>query len=279
MLSSQADADELSLCDIVDGSVYINATGSISLHGLRGIAGSLSAKEGVSAITSNSIMSIGGILQLEDLAGLESLAFSSLISVGSLSLYLPDLRTLSIAAGLQNLSGITVDGHLERSFVVNGTKIDQLQGLNFPIVDELAIENNANLESITLDLEILGNKTSIARNGDGASLSYPFLKTILGNNTSFQNLQHIDMPRLRTITGSLQIENNKMNAFYLDNLISVSGQLGFQDNGLLQNVSAPLLRNVGGLVIKDNPSLRVLDGLNSLEDASTEIILIGNQTR
>lgn len=247
---------------------------------MRNITGSLSAREGITAITSNSLLSVGGVLKFEELAGLKTLEFSTLVSVGSISLVsLSALRTVSLGAGLQNLSGIMVDGQLKRVCLINGTSLLQLNGLDFPDVDEMIIENNANLESIILGLESLGNVTTIARNGNDTSLSYPFLRRINGNHTSFQDLQNINMPSLAAINGSLEFENNKFNTLYFGSLVSAPGKLAFQENSFLQNISAPMLRQVGELVIEDNPSLQVIDGFDSLENASTGITLIGNQTR
>ncbi|KAJ5176331.1 Protein ecm33 [Penicillium canariense] len=252
-VSSQSDADGIATCSKLKGDVTISKsyTGSLSLAGIETITGGLICEggENVTDITATSLTSIGNAFNLEGLTRLTMLSFAQLNSVGSINWNaLPKLQSLNFDAGVTDAGDVSIQN----------TGLTDLTGISLKTVGQFDIENNRDLKKININnLQNATDLINFAGNYDGLEIELPNLGT--GTNMTFRNISSISVPSLEKLTGQLGFWGTDFQTFSAPNLTS-TGDLVFNDNSQLSNISMPALTKVdGGFTIARNDKLRTID--------------------
>ncbi|OJJ44755.1 hypothetical protein ASPZODRAFT_27392 [Penicilliopsis zonata CBS 506.65] len=251
-ISSQSDADDYASCTTIRADVTLSESisGDISLSGIEQITGSLSCTgaSNLTSLTAASLNTIGDKFTLNGLTTLSALTMADLTSVGSIDWEaLPNLQTLSFTAGVS-----TAD-----SVIITNTGLTTLDGISLETVGEFSITDNTALT--TVNVNELKNATSLinfAGNDNSLEVDFPNLGT--GTNMTFRNVSSVLVPSLTTLSGELGFWGNTFKKFSAPNL-TTTGDLVFDDNPDLTNISMPVLTTVnGGFEIIVNDKLSVI---------------------
>ncbi|KAJ6164209.1 hypothetical protein N7470_002881 [Penicillium chermesinum] len=252
-LETQVDADGIASCSTISGDVTIKDTysGTLALNGIKKITGSLKANNatGVSSMTADSLTSIGSNFTLNELTGLTQLSFSQLNSVGNIYWEaLPELQSLDFPKGISEAGDVSI---------IN-TGLTNLNGINLTQVGDFNIEDNKHLESININE--LKNSTGVINfsgNDDGLNIEFPNLYNAKG--LTFRNVSSVMAPSLTVAKSQLGFWGTGLKNFTAMNLTQ-TGDLTFNDNPNLNNISMPNLQTVnGGFIIKLNEKLDSID--------------------
>lgn len=267
-ISSQSDADGIASCSKLKGDITISKSysGSLSLANIEQVTGSIicNGGENVTDITASSLTSIGNAFNLEGLTRLTQLAFSQLNTVGSIKWNaLPKLQSLNFDQGVTQAGDV----------IIQNTGLTSLDGISLKTVNQFEIENNRQLQKININN--LMNATDLINfsgNYDALEIDLPNLGT--GTNMTFRNISSISVPSLEKLTGQLGFWGTEFQTFSAPNLTS-TGDLVFNDNSKLSNISMPVLKKVdGGFTIARNDKLNSID-LPKLETVTGAIDFSG----
>ncbi|KAL1610432.1 hypothetical protein SLS60_002099 [Paraconiothyrium brasiliense] len=214
-ISSPSDVVELNKCTSVTGRITISDSaprdiqlnGPKSLHTLQGT----SAKT-LRSISSSSLQSIDNI-KLSGLPDLASLNFSALNTLNTLQLEnLPALEDCSFGLGPQSI------------VKVSNTSLQSIDWLRWPVAASLNISSNENLVEVSLPWEVIEGAVKI--NGNPA-------------------LEKVDVFSIQDVKGNFTLEgNDALKGLTFDKLESVEGNMLL--SGTYDNVSMPVLKNIGG---------------------------------
>lgn len=270
-IENQDDADSLSSCSKIDGDVIIDssASGTLTINGVEEITGDLeciNATE-LSSLSADSITSIGGRMNLEELQILTTLQFDVLTEVTTIRwLALPALQSLAFNEGVSNVENI----------LISNTGLTSLQGLDLDTVELMDVNNNRYLEDV--DVKNMRNITkAISFEGNAKELEIKFPNLEFAANMTFKNISDVSMPSLEYVNGSIGFYSNTFESVYLPNLTETGKALVFQDHEALTNITAPQLTEVGAaLNINDNPELAEIDGFPELQVIGGALDLSGN---
>ncbi|CEJ62027.1 Putative Protein ecm33 [Penicillium brasilianum] len=267
-VSSQSDADGIATCSKLKGDITISKSysGSLSLAGIETITGSIicNGGENVTDITAASLTSIGDAFDLEGLTRLTELSFAELSSVGSIKWSaLPKLQSLSFTTGVTDAGDV----------VIQNTGLTSLDGISLKTVNQFEIENNRDLQKININnLQNATDLISFSGNYDQLEIELPNLGT--GTNMTFRNISSISLPSLEKLTGQLGFWGTEFTTFSAPNL-TTTGDLVFNDNSKLSNISMPVLKTVnGGFTIARNDKLSTIS-LPKLEKVTGAIDFSG----
>lgn len=251
-ISSQGDADKYNSCKTLDGDVQISeeVADTLSLNGIEEISGGLSCS-GASNLTSLSaptLGSIGDTFKLNGLTGLYTLSFGSLSSVGSIKwTALPQLQKLDFPTGISEAGNVAI----------TNTGLSSLNGISLNTVGDFLITENTNLKSVNVNN--LTNATGLinfAGNMDSLKIELPNLAS--GTNMTFRNVSSVSVPSLHNLTGQMGFWGDSFKSFSAPNLTE-TGDLAFNDNSKLSNLSMPALETVnGGFRLSRNDKLSSL---------------------
>ncbi|KAK4234489.1 hypothetical protein C8A03DRAFT_37740 [Achaetomium macrosporum] len=270
-VQSQAEATKLANCDTVRGTVVVGTTaGDINLDGPTEITGDLRVLNNgaISQISSSSLEKIGGSFTMTNVTKLNTINFSSLTSVQSLS--------------WQSLTGInTVTlGPLREadSVIISDTFLNNLDAFNLSTVKILNLNNNRRLVKISNSLTSLEDFLNIQANGINLEVEFPNLLWIA--NMTVANVTKFSVPSLRVVNGSARFDSNLFTSFSAPNLTETeSGDISFVGNAKLQNMTFPRLTSIGGgLLVANNTGLDRVDAFSKLENVGGAIKLRGNFT-
>ncbi|KAJ5355449.1 Protein ecm33 [Penicillium cataractarum] len=267
-ISSQSDADGIATCTKIKGDVTISKSfsGSLSISGVESITGSIicNGGENVTDITAASLTSIGDAFDLEGLTRLTQLAFAELTTVGSIKWNaLPKLQSLNFDTGVTEAGDV----------IIQNTGLTSLDGISLKTVNQFEIENNLDLQTININnLQNATDLISFSGNYDALKIELPNLGT--GTNMTFRNISSISVPSLEKLTGQLGFWGTEFTTFSAPNL-TTTGDLVFNDNSKLSNISMPVLKTVnGGFLIARNDKLSTID-LPKLEKVTGAIDFSG----
>lgn len=267
-ISSQSDADGIASCTKLKGDITISKSysGSLSLANIEQVTGSIlcTGGENVTDITASSLTAIGKAFNLEGLTRLTQLSFSELTTVGSIKWNaLPKLQSLNFDKGVTQAGDV----------IIQNTGLTSLDGISLKTVNQFEIENNRQLQKININN--LMNATDLINfsgNYDALEIDLPNLGT--GTNMTFRNVSSISVPSLEKLTGQLGFWGTEFQTFSAPNLTS-TGDLVFNDNSKLSNISMPVLKKVdGGFTIARNDKLNTID-LPKLETVTGAIDFSG----
>ncbi|KAJ5081549.1 hypothetical protein NUU61_009813 [Penicillium alfredii] len=238
-LESSGDAGKLSSCSTISGDLTINEafSGDLNLDGVKKIEGGLIADkaDNVTSITAPSLTSIGKTFELNGLTKVTLLKFPELTSVGSIKWEaLPKLQSLSFDKGVTKAGDV----------LITNTGLNNLDGITLKTVQKFEITDNTDLRKININnMQNASNVINFAGNYDGLEIDLPNLGT--GTNITCRNISSISVPSLEKLTGQLGFWGTKFRTFSAPNLTH-TGDLVFNDNSKLSNISMPQLKKVDG---------------------------------
>lgn len=185
---------------------------------------------------------------MNGLTGLYTLSFGSLSSVGSIKwTALPQLQKLEFATGVSEADNVAI----------TNTGLTSLNGISLNTVQDFDITENLNLKSVNVNN--LTNATGLinfAGNMDSLEIELPNLAS--GSNMTFRNVSSVSVPSLHNLTGQMGFWGDSFESFSAPNLTE-TGDLVFNSNSKLSNLSLPALETVnGGFRITRNDELSSL---------------------
>jgi hypothetical protein len=251
-IRSQSDLDSYNTCEDIDGDVEIDSSvaGDLTLNGVQRIKGALTSSGAANVTTFNAplLETIDKEFHFEGLVGVTSLQFPELKSVGSLNFEaLPLLQTLGFTSGVTKAGSVSI---------VN-TGLTTLDGISLNSVGSFIITDNTQLE--TVDVNNLKNATNLinfAGNYHELEISLPNLAH--GTNLTIRNVSSVSIPSLTKLEGQLGFWGNTFSSLAAPNLTE-TGDLVFEDNERLSNLSLPALETVnGGFLITRNDELNTI---------------------
>lgn len=269
-IQNQGDAGALSSCETVKGDIEIaeHTTGGISLDGVREITGSLTAigAANLSSLSAPDLESIGKTFKLNGLITLTTLSFGSLTEVGAIDwAALPNLQALSFAKGVSKAGSVSI----------TNTGLTSLNGISLDTVGDFDITANPALSEVNVnDITNCTGLLNFAANSEKLKVSLPNLQS--GRNMTFRNTSSVSIPSLKSLTGQLGLFGNYFEDFAAPNLTTV-GDLVFDNNDALTNISLPVLKTVnGGFQISKNEKLKEITGIPKLETVTGALDFSGN---
>ncbi|KKK19380.1 hypothetical protein AOCH_005033 [Aspergillus ochraceoroseus] len=248
-IASQTDADGYETCKTLNGSVELDEhiSGTLTLNTVERIKGSLSCSNGanITSLSAPSLATIDDAFDLEGLTSLTELSFPDLTSVGDIN-----FQALPLLSALTFTTGVTEAGSVS---IVN-TGLNSLDGISLKTVGSFVITENTQLQTVNVNnLKNATNLINFAGNMESLDVSFPNLAT--GTNMTFRNVTSVSVPSLTTLTGQLGFWGNLFESFSAPNLTE-TGDLVFNDNAKLSNITMPVLKTVnGGFLITLNDDL------------------------
>ncbi|KAL5342527.1 GPI-anchored cell wall organization protein-domain-containing protein [Aspergillus crustosus] len=248
-IRSQSDLDSYNTCTSLDGDVELatGLVGTITINGVERIKGALTSNgaSNISGLLAPNLETIDDSFHLEGLTGLTSLEFPQLTKVGDIDFTaLPLLQTLGFTEGVTEAGSVSI---------VN-TGLTSLAGITLNRVGSFIVTDNTQLE--TVDVNELKNATNLinfAGNYHELEISLPNLAT--GTNLTIRNVSTVSIPSLTKLEGQLGFWGNTFSRLSAPNLTE-TGDLVFEDNSNLSNLSLPNLETVnGGFLITRNDEL------------------------
>jgi len=284
-------------CTELEGDVLIDGDNITNLNGLS-VLTSIDSNLNISSCNTlanlsglEGLTTVGGDLficynhSLTSLSGLESLT-----SVGG-RFFMKNNNELSNMAGLNNLDSIAGKFFIaENEALIDLYGIESLTSIGgqFLIQDNNALTTLTGVENLTNIIGELKINYNSALNSIIGLHNLDFIgeNCILSNNNVLMNLTGLD--NLNIIGGYLNIENNDglLSLLGLENVTSVGGTLAIKGNNALTSLSGlDSLMSIGGNLNiggdwtgYGNPALASLAGLNNIEAASIDNLLIANNT-
>ncbi|RAH46819.1 GPI-anchored protein Ecm33 [Aspergillus aculeatinus CBS 121060] len=248
-IASQSDADSYATCTKLTGDVEISESfsGDLSINGPYEITGGLSSDgaSNLTSLTSTSLATIGDTFKLNGLTTLTTLSLTNLSSVGAISwTALPELQSLDFTKGVSEAGDVEI----------TNTGLTSLDGISLKSVGTFDITENTNLKTVNVnDLTNATGLINFAGNLDSLQIILPNLAG--GTNMTFRNVSAVSIPSLKELSGQLGFWGNSFSNFSAANLTS-TGDLVFDDNSDLTNISMPVLKTVnGGFQIARNDKL------------------------
>ncbi|KAL4950499.1 GPI-anchored cell wall organization protein-domain-containing protein [Aspergillus filifer] len=251
-IESQSDLDGYNTCETLDGDVALadSLSGDVTLSGVTRIKGALTADGGanITSISAPNLETIDDKFLLNGVTSLTSLEFPSLTSVGEI-----DFQAVPILQSLGFTKGVTQAGSVS---IIN-TGLTSLDGISLNSVGSFIVTDNTQLEKV--DVNNLKNATNLinfAGNYDELEIMLPNLAS--GTNLTIRNVSSVSLPSLEKLEGQLGFWGNSFSSLSAPNLTE-SGDLVFEDNSELRNLSLPALKTVnGGFLITRNDKLSTI---------------------
>lgn len=258
-IENQSDADGLSSCQTIQGDIEINesTTGGITFNGIEQITGSLTAN-GAANITSLAAPQLGTIGKSFSLSGiilLTALNFDSLTEVGTLDFAaLPNLQTMNFGQGVTKAGKVSI----------TNTGLTSLNGIDLETVGDFDLTANTALTEVNVNnIKNCTGLLNFAANSNKLDVTFPNL--VEARNMTFRNTSSVSVPSLKSLGGQLGLFGNYFTSFSAPNLTK-TGDLVFDNNQKLSNISLPKLTDVGGgFQVSSNPNLLSITGLPQLE--------------
>jgi hypothetical protein len=238
----------------IDSSV----TGTLTLNGVQEITGDLECKNAtqLTSLSADSLATIGGKFNLQELQILSTLAFDQLSEVLTIQwVALPALQSLAFNRGVSKVTNI----------LVSNTGLTSLNGLELETVGLMDVNNNRYLDNVDVNnMQTVDKSISFAANSKTLAIKLPNLN--IAANMTFRNVSDVQVPSLTYVNGSIGFYSNTFESISLPNLTETGQALVFQDGIGLSNISVPLIQQVGAaLNINNNPDLKIIDGFPALE--------------
>lgn len=268
-VTSQSDLDGISSCTSYDGDIQVfnSDANTLSLNEVQSISGDLHMFNctNLGSFQAQSLQTINGTLKLQALTVLDTLSMPQLAEVNSIS-----FTTLPALQELQFNHGVGDAKHI----VISDTQLKSLEGLNLSSVSTFNINNNKNIQNITVDAHSISDQLDISYNAAEVSVSLPYLQW--ASNATFRFCSDVSIPNLENVT-SLSFVNNTMKGLKFPKLESIGGDLELSSNSHLSNITFSNVSKIkGGLTIANNTGLRVVSGFDNLESIGGAVNIVGN---
>lgn len=269
LIQNNADAAVILRCSFVKGDIEVRAFGDVLLvlENVQAIFGTLSITQlpNLVSIEAPVLSTISGTFHLEKLTSLALLHMPSLVAVTVL-----EWRVLPI---LGNVNFGHIDGL--QSIVIADTSLTGVSGFSSSNLRTFDINNNRFMESIRSDVQHISENLHIAANADNVAVE---LKSLVSTrNMTIHNVASLEVGKLETVKGTINIIANYFAQMKMPNLVSVEGTFSVAQNDNLDQVDLSHLQEIGGgLLVVDNLHLNSLDFLPRLSIIGGALQLVGN---
>lgn len=254
-------------CDVVSGSVIVDpdVAGSLSIEGPKQILNDFIIGNATKliSISSSSISSIGGTMNLSGLTLLSSFNMQALRRVNNLKLLgLPQLNGLTFGtSGVSRCNGVEIID----------TFISDLSGLKIATAETIVISNNLKLTVFNSELVNVTKTLTLANNGNNMQVSMEKLET--AGEVDIRQVKSFSASALQTVQSIKFNDSPELLSVSANNLTSVSASLTFINNKKLTNISFTSLKTIkGDMTIQNNTALTALDGFSSLESCGNMLL-------
>ncbi|KAF2184390.1 GPI-anchored cell wall organization protein Ecm33 [Zopfia rhizophila CBS 207.26] len=271
-IENNGDATAMASCTTFTGGIAIE-TGvqePISISGVRELDGDLSVKNNsnLESISADSLETIKGKFELNDVRALNTLSFPKLSTVEEIQwVALPKLQNLEFTAEVKKAATV----------VISNTQLQSLKGINIETIDKIDINNNPYISDISMQLGNITTSLNLEANNPEVNITFPNLEWAF--NMTFRNCSSIDLPSLETLNGSMGLYGNVLSGFAAPNLTKIGGALALVSNTEMTNLSLPELTEVSqNLQIANNTKLHKIDGLPKLKTIGGALDFNGNFT-
>lgn len=271
-IQNSGDATALASCKTFAGSIAIatGTTDNINIGNVETITGDLVVTNAslITNLGADSLETIKGTFQLDQVQVLSTLSFPQLTTVGTILWNaLPNLQQLTFTTGVQMAATVNIQN----------TELNSLDGINVKTVDTFYIANNRYLGDITMQLQNVSTSLILEANNPAVNVSFPNL--VWAFNMTFRNCSSVDTPSLASLNGSMGFYGNDIQSYAAPNLTEVGGSLSFVSNTQLTNISLPQLTQLGGgFQISNNTELKTIDGFAKLKTIVGALDFNGNFT-
>lgn len=189
----------------------------------------------------------------------------------------PNLKTEGVDA--YGNPGTNIYGDL----TISDTGIETLDFFNFGSFSragDVSVTGNKDMKLVNLSSLVTSSLLKFADNGQSFQILLPKLMTADG--LSLQDVMQLDIPSLTTISNTLRLEENTFQAFEMDQLNAIGGDVIVRGNQRMNKFGLPALTEIGGgiysgdFIIANNSALTALDGLGKLAAVDGTTNLSGN---
>lgn len=240
----------------------------LKLDGLKYVKGLFVVKESPSLVRIEMprLETISGEFRLQELTALGFLHVPSLALVREIQWnVLPILSAADINwERIDDLSSV----------LISDTSLSFIIGIKSLEMEQLDINNNRFLESISADVQSVTDMLHVAANGDHINVDLPHLHTT--KNLSIHNVDQLELGELHECKGLMSLNKNHLSSAKFPKLGRVAGTLSLVENKALSEVLFDKLREVdGGLVLVNNTQLSRIDFFPELTMISGALELVG----
>ena len=267
-ISTSADANSISTCQLYDGDVIIDssASGSISLDGVGKISGDFRATNitQLTALSADQLSEIGGVFELEELIIMSSLSFPSLTAVNQIRLIsLPSLQALGFTAGVSRANQV----------YISNTQLTDLSGIALEAVGTVDVNNNPYLTKVNMPLTNITNSLSLSANGLNLEIDLPNLANVA--NLTIRNASSLSVPLLSEVEASFAIYAASFSSFDAPTLATVGASLAIVDTEASSLSFSSIQTIGGGLLLSNNTNLNTIS-FPELRTIVGDMVLAGN---
>ncbi|KAK6360485.1 hypothetical protein TWF730_006626 [Orbilia blumenaviensis] len=279
-VETQADLDILSVCSILTGDLILGTNlVTADINGIRTIQGDLVAANAfdLQRITAPDLAHIGGDFNLTSLTILSHVNIDSLDYAAGLHWRnLPSLTRLE-----PFYSKLT---HSSR-FSITDTGLQSFYGPNFTTAENVQFRNNKNLLGIVVNFHNTSGSLAFIDN-PLAFIRLPEL--VLVKNATFRSNSGMELPKLTTVTGSVEFSGNGFETLIIPKLQTIgagddpdteetfSGNLTIVDNKNATTIKMLQLTEIFGNLQFVGNSVENVDGFPLLLDVHGSIDARGN---
>lgn len=269
-IENEGQLNELSGCDEVDGSVYINNYGGsiIDLGSVRSISGDFIISNASNLVRVNlpKMNSINSVFGLDRLTSLTSVLAPNLSNVGVINWkVLPILSTVGFDSGIKSIKSITI----------SDTSLIGFSGFDIEYLDVLNINNNRFLESISTNLKGIKQQLSVSANAKNILVSLPQLEW--ANNITVRDVSSLNLSNINSVNESLELIDNNFESVKFPNLKRIGGTLSLIENYNLKDAEFSTVEEIGGgLMIVNNTNIGKINFFPKLNVIGGAIRFIGD---
>ncbi|WBW74666.1 cell surface protein involved in ascospore wall assembly, GPI anchored Meu10 [Schizosaccharomyces osmophilus] len=270
-IQTQADLDVLSNCQVVNGSIIMNASSAVALsfNRIESVAGDVIIQNNnyLASVSLTSLKSIQGELRLEKLTRLGSLYAPVLEKVGSLNLrILPNLQGIRFDKGVKEANALRIED----------TQLSTLDGISLKKTESMIVVNNNYLREVNMPyLESVKGKVYVSYNAREINVKLPVLEQV--GDMTVQRVADIDLRALKTVHGFVGFLNSTMREVSCPNISSIGQSLFFVGNTDLASINFKQLETIGGtFMVFNNEELKQIKGFNKLRTVSGSIDFSGD---
>lgn len=158
---------------------------------------------------------------------------------------------------------------------IQNTGLYTLSGITLKSVRNFDLTANNALATVDVtDIKNITGLLTFSANAD--SLNIDFSSLVGAQNMTIHNVTSVSVPLLRQVGGQLGLFGNSFQSFAAPNLTE-TGDLVFDDNEQLTNISLPQLTTInGGFQIARNDVLKSIEGVPKLQTIIGALDWAGN---
>lgn len=270
-IQNAGDATALASCQTYSGSIAIatSTTDDINISGITKLDGDLYAKNvnNLNSLGADSLQEISGSFTLDGIRSLNELNFPELTTVGDIEWNtLPSLNQLTFTAGVDDVQSVSI----------TDTQLQNLEGLSLSKLDSLKVQSNGILTDIDLDLEEFTTELIIT-NTAGTEMNVKLDKLTKGKTFTLQNIKSLEMPMLKSASGSINIESSTLTNVSIPKLQTVTQTLSINHNPQLTSLDLNSLTTIeDAFIIFSCPKLTKVDGCDKLATIDGALDFAGN---